>query len=46
MTVGWILLGIGAILEITAFVFSAKLLQKKEDGLNRRKKQLEESNGT
>jgi hypothetical protein len=46
MTIGWILLGVGAILEITAFVFSAKLLQKKEEGLDRRQKQMEESNGT
>lgn len=42
MVIGWVLLGIGAMLEITAFVFSAKLLQKKEEGLNRRKKQLED----
>ena len=42
MTIGWILLGVGAILEITAFLFSAKLLRKREKGLDRKQAALDE----
>lgn len=36
-----IILAVGAAAEIIAYVFTAKLLKKKEDGLNRRKAELD-----
>lgn len=36
-----IILAVGAAAEIVAYVFTAKLLKKKEDGLNRRKAALD-----
>lgn len=36
-----IILAVGAAAEIVAYVFTAKLLKKKEDGLNRRKAELD-----
>lgn len=36
-----IILAVGAAAEIIAYVFTAKLLKKKEDGLNRRKANLD-----
>lgn len=37
-----IILAVGAAAEIVAYVFTAKLLKKKEDGLDRRKAALDE----